>query len=244
MNVLELSHLTKIYKNNRGIKDLSFSIEKGQVYGLLGPNGSGKTTTMKIITGLVHADIGNVKIFGCNPDDDFEKAMQNVGCMIENPGFYPYLTARQNLEIVRKLYLNCPEAAVDHILEQVGLSKYQHDKTEKYSLGMKQRLGLAMTLISEPEFIIFDEPMNGLDIEGMALVRNIIKNQVQKGRTILISSHLAVEIEQVCTHTAIIRDGVLLNEAKVPELLAVYGSVENYYLSLVNEIGEGDEMQA
>ena len=244
MSVLELSHLTKIYKNNRGIKDLSLNIEKGQVYGLLGPNGSGKTTTMKILTGLVHPDSGSVKIFGYNPSEDFEKAMQSVGCMIENPGFYPYLTAKQNLEIARKLYPNCAEAAVEHILEQVGLLKYQNEKAEKYSLGMKQRLGLAMALISEPEFIILDEPMNGLDIEGMALVRNIIKNQAQKGRTILISSHLANEIEQVCTHAAIIREGVLLNEAKVPELLSVYGSIENYYLSLVKDTDKGDEMQS
>lgn len=234
MSVVEISHLTKIYKNDRGIRDLSFSIEKGQVFGLLGPNGSGKTTTMKIMTGLIRPDSGDVKIFGHNPGEDMEKAMQRVGCIIESPSFYPYLTARQNLEIIRKLYPNCSEAAIGHKLEQLGLSDYKNEKVEKYSLGMKQRLGLCMTLLSEPELLILDEPSNGLDIEGMAQVRGIIKEQANRGRTILISSHLAGEIEQICTDVAIIRDGVLLSAAKVPQLLNDYGSVENYYLTLIN----------
>lgn len=234
MSVVEISHLTKIYKNDRGIRDMSFSIEKGQVFGLLGPNGSGKTTTMKIMTGLIRPDSGDVKIFGHNPGEDMEKAMQRVGCMIENPAFYPYLTARQNLEIIRKLYPNCSEAAIGHMLDQLGLSDYKNEKVEKYSLGMKQRLGLCMTLLSEPELLILDEPSNGLDIEGMAQVRGIIKEQAKRGRTILISSHLAGEIEQVCTDVAIIRDGVFLSAAKVPHLLNDYGSVENFYLTLIN----------
>lgn len=234
MSVVELTNLTKTYKNGRGIKGLNLTIEKGQVYGLLGPNGSGKTTTMKIMTGLIRPDSGNVNIFGHDPGEDMEKAMGKVGCMIENPSFYPYLTAEQNLEIVRKLYPDCSEAAIRHVLEQLGLSAYKNEKVEKYSLGMKQRLGLAMTLLSEPELLILDEPANGLDIEGMALVRDIIRKQAKKGRTILISSHLAGEIEQICTRVAIIREGMLLSAAEVPELLAVYGSVESYYLTLVS----------
>lgn len=234
MSIVEISHLTKIYKNGRGISDLSFHIEKGQVFGLLGPNGSGKTTTMKSMTGLIRPDSGEIRIFGHNPGEDIEKAMQQVGCIIENPSFYPYLSARQNLEIIRKLYPDCAEAAIEHKLKQLDLSDYQDEKVEKYSLGMKQRLGLCMTLLTEPEVLILDEPSNGLDIEGMAQVRGIIKEQARKGKTILISSHLAGEIEQICTDVAIIRDGVILSAAKVPQLLAEYGSVENYYLTLIN----------
>lgn len=235
MNVVTITSLTKQYKNNRGIKDLSLSIEQGQVYGLLGPNGSGKTTTMKAMTGLIHPDKGEVRIFGHNPAENMRQAMANVGCIIESPAFYPYMTARQNLEIISKLYNGCSAAAMEHMLGTLGLADRQHEKAEKYSLGMKQRLGLAMALLPEPELLILDEPSNGLDIEGMALVRSIIKAQAAKGRTILISSHLAGEIEQVCTDVAIIREGTLLSTARVPDLLAAYGSVENYYLSLINE---------
>lgn len=233
MSVVEISNMTKLYKNGRGVRNLSININKGQVYGLLGPNGSGKTTTMKVMAGLVHADCGEVKIFGHNPADDMENAMQNVGCLIEAPSFYLYLTAGQNLEIIRKLYQGIPKARIGHMLDQVGLAANIDEKAEKFSLGMKQRLGLAMTLLSDPELLILDEPCNGLDIEGMADVRDLIQKQSEQGRTILISSHLAWEIEQVCTHVAIIRDGAMLSTATVPELLSEYGSVEGYYLNLV-----------
>ena len=233
MAIVELSQLTKTYKNGRGIKNLSLAIEKGWVYGLLGPNGSGKTTTMKAMVGLIRPDSGKVRILGHDPGEETKLALQNVGCLIETPSFYPYLTARQNLEIISKLYGGVPEARHGNMLEMVGLGAYAHEKAEKFSLGMKQRLGLAMTLLSDPQLLILDEPMNGLDIEGMADVRGIIKNQVEKGRTILISSHLAGEIEQVCTHVAIIKDGSLVGAVDVPELVCEYGSVEKYYLSLV-----------
>lgn len=233
MSAIELSNLTKLYKNGRGIRDISLKIEKGQIFGLLGPNGSGKTTTMKIMAGLIRADSGEAKIFGHNPGEDVETALQKVSCLIEAPCFYSYLTAGQNLEIIRKLYQDIPEARIAHMLKLVGLTANIDEKAERFSLGMKQRLGLAMTLLSEPELIILDEPCNGLDIEGMADVRELIRKQASKGRTILISSHLAGEIEQICTHVAIIKDGVLLDTAKVPELLSEYESVEKYYLKLV-----------
>jgi len=234
MNIVELSSLTKIYKNGRGIRNLSLNIEKGQVFGLLGPNGSGKTTTMKIMAGLILPNSGEARIFGHTPSDDMEQAMQKVSCMIETSSFYPYLTSGQNLEIIRRLYHGIPEARKNQVLQLVGLASHVNEKAEKFSLGMKQRLGLAMTLLPDPELLILDEPYNGLDIEGMADVRDIIKNQAQRGRTIIISSHLAGEIEQVCTHVAVIRDGALLSSAALPKLLTEYGSVESYYMELIS----------
>lgn len=239
MIVVKLSHITKTYKNGRGVKDLSLNIEKGQIYGLLGPNGSGKTTAMKIMAGLVHSDSGQATIFGEEPGENIEKALRYVGCLIESPSFYPYLTARQNLELVRKFYPGCSQASIGPLLERLGISAYQDEQVKKYSLGMKQRLGLAMALLSEPQLLILDEPTNGLDIEGMSTVRNILLEQAEKGRTVLLSSHLAGEIEQICTDVAIIKDGSFLSAAKVSGLLAIYGSVENYYLTVINN---GKEM--
>lgn len=239
MNIVEFSNLTKTYKNNRGIKDITFNIEKGQIFGLLGPNGSGKTTIMKIMTGLIFQNSGRVKIFGYDLEENREEAMRDVGCTIENPSIYTYLTAKQNLDIVKNLYSDCSDANVNHILEQFDLSQYKNEKVKKFSLGMKQKLGLAMTLISNPSFLILDEPSNGLDIEGKADIRSIIRKEAKKGKTILISSHLANEIEEVCTDVAIIRNGELLSVDKVPELMKAYGGIENYYLTLVNSKKEG-----
>ena len=235
MSIVALDHLTKVYKNGRGIRDLSLRIEKGQIVGLLGPNGSGKTTTMKIMTGLLRPDSGKAILFGADPSEDMEKAMQNVGCLIEAPSYYPYLTAKQNLEIIGKLYPSCSLARTEHVLDQVGLSAYANEKVSKFSSGMKQRLGLAMTLLSEPELLILDEPTNGLDIQGMTDVRGLIQDQARKGRTVLLSSHLAFEIQQVCTHVVVIQEGELIGTAKVSELLVEYGSVENYYLALTGK---------
>lgn len=233
MSTVILDKLSKVYKNGRGVYNLSLTIEKGQVYGLLGPNGSGKTTVMKVLTGLIYPTDGTVTVFGANPVTEVEKVMSSVGCLIESPNFYPYLTATENLEIVRKLYPGSSPAQTKDVLNHVGLAPYANEKTKKFSFGMKQRLGLAMALLSEPELLILDEPSNGLDIEGMADIRQIIKEQAQKGKTILLSSHLAGELEQICTDVAIIRAGKLLDVAKVPKLLNQYGNLENYYLTLI-----------
>ena len=239
MIAAQITNLTKKYKNGRGIEDLSLSIEEGRVTGLLGPNGSGKTTTMKLMCGLITPDSGEMRIFDRDPVESIEQVMENVGCLIESPAFHPYLTAVQNLEIIRRLYPDCPKARVLHVLEQVGLLQYKDDKTGRFSLGMKQRLGLAMTMLSEPQMLILDEPMSGLDIEGMADIRQIIIREAKNGKTILISSHLSSEIQEICTDIAVIREGRLIATAKVPEILANFGSVENYYLNLIkHECGE------
>lgn len=237
MSIVEIDGLTKLYKNGKGVRDITLNIEKGQIYGLLGPNGSGKTTTMKAMTGLLQPDSGGVRLFGHNPNEDMLQAMADTGCIIESPSMYAYMTGRQNMEIISRLYPGCKQAAIQHNLERLGLSARQDDKVEKYSLGMKQRLGLAMTLLPSPELLILDEPSNGLDIEGMALVREIILEQAAQGKTMLVSSHLAGELEQVCTHVAVIMEGALLATAAMPGLLEEYGSLEKYYLSLVKNCG-------
>jgi ABC-2 type transport system ATP-binding protein len=230
-----LNRLTKKYNNGRGIENVSLEIERGQVYGLLGPNGSGKTTTMKLMAGLMRPDSGQIFLFGEDPQTNIEKALAKIGCLIETPAFYPYLSARKNLEIVSKLSPGQNLSSIDLVLDQVGLRSYQKEKVNKYSLGMKQRLGLAMALLPAPELLILDEPANGLDIEGIVHIRNIIVEQSRLGCTVLIASHIASEIEQVCTHVAIIREGNLFGGAKVSQLLAEHGNVENYYLTLVKE---------
>jgi ABC-2 type transport system ATP-binding protein len=231
---LKINNLTKIYKNERGIKDVSFQVNEGDIYGLLGPNGSGKTTTMKIITGLITSYEGNVHIFGRNVERDSEKVLAHVGCLIEAPAVYDYLSARKNLEIAAEYYRDIKAPRIEHILEQTGIIKYQNDKVKEFSLGMKQRLGLALALLSNPKLVILDEPANGLDIEGMVAIREIIVNQSKlNGTTFLISSHLAHELEVICNKVAIMKDGKLLKTATMGEVIKESETLEKYFLKTI-----------
>ncbi|MBV7274016.1 ABC transporter ATP-binding protein [Clostridium thailandense] len=231
---LIIDNLTKIYKNGRGIKEVSFQVNVGDIYGLLGPNGSGKTTTMKIITGLSRADEGDVQIFGRSVENDGEKSLEHVGCLIEAPAVYEYMSAKKNLENAAAYYKNVKAARIEDILRQTGLLQYQNDKVKEFSLGMKQRLGLALALLSEPKLVILDEPANGLDIEGMVAIREIIMKQAKsKGTTFLISSHLAHELEVMCNKIAIMKEGRLLKTATMKEVLEKSGSLEKYFLEAV-----------
>ncbi len=235
-NVLEISKLTKLYKNGRGIKRVSFSVEKGDVVGLLGPNGSGKTTTMKVILGLCRRDEGEVKVFGMELDDNFEKIMDRVGCLVEAPAIYPELSAIKNLRMMARYYPHVTEERIDKALEIVRLSQYKKDKAGKFSLGMKQRLGLAMAWLSEPELIILDEPVNGLDIEGMIEVREIIGQMAKKyGATFLISSHLSVEIEKTCNKVGVMYEGEMVKFSTMQEAMEFHPTLEDYFLATVKE---------
>lgn len=237
--VLKINNLTKIYKNGRGIKNVSLEVNEGDIFGLLGPNGSGKTTTMKIITGLSSADEGDVQIFGRSINDDGENTLEHVGCLIENPAVYEYASARKNLEIAASYYQNITAPRIDDILKQTGLLQYQNDKVKEFSLGMKQRLGLALALISNPKLVILDEPANGLDIEGMVDIREIIMKQTKiHGTTFLISSHLAHELELMCNKIAIMKDGILLKATSMDEVKEKSKTLENYFL---DTIGSGKE---
>lgn len=234
--ILDVSQLTKLYKNGRGVSKVSFTLDRGDVVGLLGPNGSGKTTTMKVIVGLSHADSGNVRLFGHDIVSDFEKAMEKVGCLIEAPALYDYLTATGNLTLMSRYYPNVTKERIEEILRIVRLDRYKKDKSGRYSLGMKQRLGLAMALLSEPELIILDEPANGLDIEGIIEVREIIqKLSIDKGVTFLISSHIASEIEKTCNKVAVLHEGEMLSFERMEDALKLSPTLEDYYLEKVRE---------
>jgi ABC-2 type transport system ATP-binding protein len=234
--ILEVKGLTKLYKNGRGASDINLELEKGDVVGLLGPNGSGKTTIMKAIVGLVHANAGSVRIFGCDISTDFECAMERVGCLIEAPAIYENMTAAKNLKLAARYYPNIDEKRITDVLRIVRLDKYKKDKVGRFSLGMKQRLGLALALLSEPELLILDEPANGLDIEGIVEIREIILRLAEeKGITFLISSHIAVEIEKTCNKVVVLHEGEMLSLDSMEDALKRNPTLEDYYLEKVRE---------
>ena len=236
--ILKVSELTKTYKNKRGIMDISFEIEKGDVFGLLGPNGSGKTTTMKIITGLSYADKGSVQILGNDYLEESTKALKEIGCLIESPAIYDYLTARENLKLAANYYSEVKAPRIDDMLKQTGLIKYADEKVKSFSLGMKQRLGLALALLSKPKLVILDEPTNGLDIEGTVDIREIIIKQAKFGITFLVSSHISHEIEIMCNKVGIMKEGKLLKVASMKNVLEECETLEKYFLKHVGRNGE------
>lgn len=234
--VLEVKQLRKLYKANRGVAEMSFSLDEGDVFGLLGANGVGKTTAMKAICGLTPYQ-GEIKIFGEDVADNTQNALAKVGCMIETPVFYGYISARRNLELAARYYqLPNVHEEIDRILDAVRLTKVENDKVEKFSLGMKARMGLALCMISSPEFMVLDEPLNGLDIEGMVEIRNIILELAASRKvSFLISSHLAAEIEKTCNRVGVMFGGELLGTASMSWVLENYPSVEEYYLATVRQ---------
>ncbi|KNY29271.1 ABC transporter ATP-binding protein [Pseudobacteroides cellulosolvens] len=236
--VLEINELNKIYKNGLGIRDISLNICRGDIFGLLGANGSGKTTVMKVITGLMKADSGDVKIFGHSINTQYEKAMKNVGCMIETPESYPYLTAYENLKQISRYYDYIDNIRIDEVLDIVGILKYKNEKTKNFSLGMKQRLGIATAILSNPKLVILDEPLNGLDVDGMVAMRNLIRKlSDEEGTTFLISSHLIHDVELTCNRVGVIFNGKLINEDYTSNILRDYSTLENYFISEVDSNG-------
>jgi ABC-2 type transport system ATP-binding protein len=231
--ILELENLTKLYKNGRGAEDISFALAPGEILGLLGPNGSGKTTTMKAIAGLVQPTHGSVRICGIDAVQEHEQAMRHTGCLIESPALYEHMTAKQNLRLAARFYKDVGDDRIDEVLAMVEMDKYIKDKASSYSLGMRQRIGLALAMISEPELLILDEPANGLDIEGMIYVREVVSKAAEKGAAVLISSHLAHEIELCATKAAIIYNGRLLSVDRMDAILARSPSLEDHFLEQV-----------
>lgn len=235
MNVIETNNLTKVYKNNRGIRNVSFAVQKGDIMGLLGPNGSGKTTIMKAILNLVNST-GDISIFGMELHDNIEEVMRKTGALIESPALYKDMTAYQNIRMNTVLYPHITREKIEHILDIVHLLPYKNDKAGKFSLGMKQRLGLAAALVTDPELIILDEPVNGLDIEGVVEIREIIKKlNKERNTTFLISSHMAGEIEKTCNKVAVIYEGEIISQSTTEDALRLHPSMEDYFLSIVKD---------
>lgn len=221
--VLDLNNLHKKYGTIHAVNDLSFSIEKGNVYGILGPNGSGKSTTLGIVLNVVNATSGGFSWF--EGATNTHEALKKVGAIIERPNFYPYMTAVQNLQLVCKIK-DIPEDRIEEKLEAVNLLARKDSKFKTFSLGMKQRLAIASALLNDPEVLILDEPTNGLDPQGIHEIRAIIKKIASKGTTILLASHLLDEVEKVCSHVVILREGKKLYEGRTDAMTTSYGIIE------------------
>ena len=239
MMVLELENVTKLYKNGRGVEDISFTLASGEVLGLLGPNGSGKTTTMKAIMGLVTPQTGTIRVCGADAMHSREEAMGHIGCLIEAPALYDYMTAEQNLQLAARFYKDVDDARISEVLRMVDMDRFKKDKVRSYSLGMRQRVGLAAALISRPRLLVLDEPANALDIEGMMYVREVIKAAAENGASVLISSHLANEIQQCATKAAVIHSGKLLGMDSMDAILEEHTDLEGFFLYQVNKMRGG-----
>lgn len=210
--VLKLDKVYKSYGKVDVIKGISFEVNEGEIYGFLGANGAGKTTTIRMITGLIKPDKGNVYINGYDIQKQFIKAVDSMGCIVENPDMYEDFTGRQNLNMFAKLYGNVDKKRIDEVIEIIGLKDRIDDKVKKYSLGMKQRLGLGQALLPNPKLLILDEPTNGLDPIGIVDFRKIIKDLVEEHKTaVFISSHILAEIEQLCNRVAFIDKGEIVS---------------------------------
>lgn len=211
------NELTKKYKKHTSVDGLNLRIERGQIYGFLGPNGAGKTTTIRMLLGLIKPTKGNIEIFGQNLKKNRLQILQRIGSLVESPTYYGNLTGRENLEAVRRLR-NLPEKRVKEVLEIVRLTKVENRLAKEYSLGMKQRLGIAVALLSNPDLLILDEPTNGLDPSGIQEIRELIKELPKAGMSILVSSHLLSEIDQMATQVGIINNGKMIFQDSIEHL--------------------------
>jgi len=208
MSILKVEKISKQFGQLKAVDELSFEVAAGEVFGFLGQNGSGKSTTIRMLLSLIHPTSGTIELFGKSLQKERNQILEQVGAIIERPDLYPYLSAREHLQLfakVRKQKINAN--AIEDTLDKVGLLDRAKDKVQTFSLGMKQRLGIAIALVHNPQLIILDEPTNGLDPQGIADIRKLIQDLAKEGKTILVSSHLLAEIEQVATQILIIHKG-------------------------------------
>lgn len=232
--LIETKQLTKLYRNQTAVNAVNLHVKKGRIYGLLGRNGAGKTTIMKMILGLTSISSGEINVFGQNIRGHEKQIYPRIGAIIETPGFYPNLTGTENLDIFAKLRGTASPHAVEDALHVVGLPYKDKKLFSKYSLGMKQRLGIANAILHDPELLILDEPTNGLDPIGIAEIRDFIKTlSMEHGKTILISSHILSEIALLADDIGIIDNGILLEESSMSELKRKNG---RYILLQVSDI--------
>ena len=213
--LVEVTGLTKRYRETVAVDGLDLTVRRGEVYGFLGPNGAGKTTTLRILTGLIAPTSGTVRVLGGRPGDP--GTLARIGSLVEAPAFYPYLSGRDNLRVLAS-YAGAPPSRVDRVLSEVDLADRAKDRFGTYSLGMKQRLGVAAALLKDPELVILDEPTNGLDPAGMRDMRDMVRRLGSEDRTVLLSSHLLGEVEQICDRVGILSAGRMVAERTVREL--------------------------
>ncbi len=221
--VLEIQNLTKKYRSITAVNNLSLKVNKGEIFGLLGPNGSGKTTTLGVVTGITQATQGQYQWFeGAQPANE---ARLKIGTLLETPNFYPYMNAIRNLEIVAHIK-KVKKPRIDELLELVNLSERKKSSFKTYSLGMKQRLAIAGAMIGDPDVLIFDEPTNGLDPQGIAEIRTTIQEIAALDKTIIMASHILDEVEKICSHVAIIKKGQLLAQGTVGAIISDDATLE------------------
>jgi ABC-2 type transport system ATP-binding protein len=221
--VVETSRLSKRYGNGvMAVSELALGVRRGEVYGFLGPNGAGKTTTLRMLLGLIRPTSGSARVLGRPPGNP--AGLARVGALVESPAFYPYLSGRDNLRVIAD-YSGAPRSRVEAALEEVDLASRGRDAFQTYSLGMKQRLGVAAALVKQPELLILDEPTNGLDPQGMVEMRHLIREIGRGERTVLLSSHLLNEVEQICDRIGVIQRGRLVAEGTVDEVRGTSNSL-------------------
>lgn len=234
--VLQISHLNKTLGNRKILKDVSFETYGGEVFGFLGPNGAGKTTTIKIAVGLLILDEGDVRIAGYDLRRQFEQAIAQVGGIVENPEFYGYLSGYDNLKIYARVHEGVTEDRIKEVVHLVGLDHRIGEKVCKYSLGMRQRLGVAQAILHRPRLLVLDEPTNGLDPAGTKALRDIIRHLAhEEGISVLVSSHLMSEMEMMCDRVGIITDGVLRSVKTIEEMVSATAPDLVTYLLRVND---------
>jgi len=222
--VLTVEGLKKTIRGKEIIKGVSFDVREGEVFGFLGPNGAGKTTTIRMLVNLIRPTEGTITVCGHSVQKEPERALRNIGCIVENPEMYAYMSGWENLEHFARMFPDVGEARIREVAKIVGLDARIHDKVKTYSLGMRQRLGIAQALLGRPKLLILDEPTNGLDPQGIKEIREFIRELAAEGLSVLISSHLLSEIQLMCDRVAIISHGRVIAVGEVKELLRESGS--------------------
>ena len=218
--VLKVEKLKKVIGKRTIVSDISIDLKEGEIFGFLGPNGAGKSTTIKMIVGLSKITEGSIYVGGCSVKEDFKGAMRNIGCIVENPDMYKYMSGLDNLKIFAKIYKGVDEARINEVVKIVDLERAIKDKVKTYSLGMKQRLGIAQALLHSPKLLILDEPTNGLDPAGIKDMRELLRKlSSETGLTVLVSSHILGEMQQMCDRVGIINKGKIITVKSVDELL-------------------------
>jgi ABC-2 type transport system ATP-binding protein len=221
--VLSTHQLSKTYGSRPAVKALDLEVRRGEVFGFLGPNGAGKTTTIRMALGLIRPTSGRVEILGRDVQADGGSVLPRVGALVEAPALYGYLSGRDNLRAFASVLGGVPSARVDEVLDVVGLAGRQKDRVKSYSLGMKQRLGLAAALLNDPQLLLLDEPANGLDPAGIVEMRDLLRRLAAAGKTVFISSHVLGEVQQICDRVAIVNLGELVRVAPVADLVGGHG---------------------